>query len=204
MFSISQILNKRPSQARIDWTLQTCLPPRPQAFAARPYVRQASASHHIYFYVRSFAADGRGHVLQYSFVDDRGNVVMSAFACSPSPVGLMAGEPPEDLPVEPLDQDELEYLIARVCAGASLVGYGRILQGGLLPDQAVQTASGLECAWRRFHRVARVAGIRLDRSQALNLEEALAIVGLPAPDSADAAMRALAIRDLWNWMDRVE
>ena len=205
MFSLGELFsNRRPSQARLDWALQACPPETRPDFAPRRYVRQASASEHIYFYVRSFAADGRGHVLQYSFVDDRGNVVMSAFASSPSPVGLLAGEPPEDLAVEPLDPKTLDYLIGRVCAGASLVGYGRVLQGGLLPVAAAQSAAGVECAWRRFHRVARVAGFRLDRSQALNLEDALTIVGLPIPESSDAAMRALAIRDLWAWMDRVE
>lgn len=205
MFSLGELWNsRRPSQARVDWTLQTCPPEPRQDFVPRRYVRQASASEHIYFYVRSFAADGRGHVMQYSFADDRGNVVLSAFATSPSPVGLLAGEPPEDLAVEPLDPATLEHLIGRVCAGASLVGYGRVLQGGLLPCAAVQGAAGLDCAWRRFHRVARTAGFRLERSQALNLEDALTIIGLPAPDSADAAIRALAIRELWAWMDRVE
>jgi hypothetical protein len=204
MFSLGGLLNsRRPSQARMDWTLQTCLEARP-AFAPRRQARQVSASEHIYFYVRSFAADGRGHVLQYSFVDDRGNVVMSVFASSPSPVGLLAGEPPEDLAVEPLDPETLEYLIGRVCMGASLVGYGRVLQGGLLPLAAAQGAAGVECAWRRFHRVARAAGFHLQRSRALTLDDALAIVGLPLPESADAAVRALAIRDLWAWMDRVE
>lgn len=205
MFSIDQIWNKRPSQERIDWTLQSCAPPRPAPFApARRRVRQASASPHIYFHVRSFAADGRGHVLQYSFVDDRGNVVMSAFAASPSPVGLTACQPPEDLPVEPLEQAEADYLIARVCAGASLVGYGRVLQGGLLPAGAVRAAAGIECAWRRFHRVAQMAGLRLDRSEGLCLDDALARAGLPTPESSDAAMRALAIRELWAWMDLID
>lgn len=205
MFSIGQIWNRRPSQERLDWTLHTCSTPRPTPFPSdRRRPRQASASPHIYFYVRSFAADGRGHVMQYSFVDDRGNVVLSAFAVSPSPVGLSMGQPPEDLAVEPLEQEELDHLIGRVCAGALLVGYGRVLQGGLLPAQAVQAAAGLECAWRRFHRVSRAVGVHLDRSEGLCLEEALVRVGLPAPDSCDAAMRALAIRDLWGWMDQVE
>jgi hypothetical protein len=205
MFSIGHIWSRRPPRERVDWTLHTCSAPRPIPFPApRRPVRQASASPHIYIYLRSFAADGRGHVLQYSFVDDRGNVVMSAFASSPSPVGLACGEPPEDLPVEPLDSDELEYLISRVCAGACLVGYGRVLQGGLLPAAALQAAAGVECAWRRFHRVAKGAGLRLDRSEGLCLEDALARIGLPAPESCDAVMRALAIRDLWAWMDRVE
>lgn len=205
MFSLGELWNsRRPSQARVDWTLQSCSPEPQPAFAPRRYVRQASASEHLYFYVRSFAADGRRHVMQYSFVDDRGNVVLSAFASSPSPVGLLAGEPPEDLAVEPLDPMTLEHLINQVCAGASLVGYGRVLQGGLLPCAAVQGAASVDCAWRRFHRVARVAGFRLQRSQALNLEDALTIIGLPPLESSDAAMRALAIRELWSWMDRVE
>jgi hypothetical protein len=97
-------------------------------------------------------------VLQYSFVDDRGNVVMSAFASSPSPVGLTCGEPPEDLPVEPLDPEELEYLISRVCAGACLVGYGRVLQGGLLP-----AAAPYRCAGSSPHARAAGACSRFDR-----------------------------------------
>jgi hypothetical protein len=36
------------------------------------------------------------------------------------------------------------------------------------------------------------------------LSDALTLAGLPTLESADAALRALAIRDLWTWMDSVD
>ncbi|MEI9964988.1 MAG: hypothetical protein WDM92_10030 [Caulobacteraceae bacterium] len=84
------------------------------------------------------------------------------------------------------------------------MGFGRVLQTGLLPVEAVQGAMSVDCAWRRFLRVSRARHMAFDRDQPWNLSDALVMAGLPAPDSEDAAMRALAIRDLWRWMDRVE
>lgn len=180
--------------------------------AERPYfakrmeqpMRQLSASEHLYFSIRSISADGHSHVLQYAFVDDRGTVVLSAMARSASPVTMIAGQPAEDLSMEPLDPEAFEYLMSRICGGATLVAFHRVLQGGLLPYVAVAGASSVECAWRRFQTVARRRGIRLSRGEPLNLGDCLEKAGLPPLTSEDAAMRALAIRALWRWMDEAE
>ena len=163
--------------------------------------RQLSASEHLYFAVRSVGSDGVGHVLQYAFADDRGNVILTAFARSASPVAMLSPPFPEDLGVEPLDPEAFEYLMTRICGGATLVAYHRVLQGGLLPYMAVSTAAGMECAWRRFQQVARRRGVRLSRGEPLTLNDCLEKAGLPPLESEDAAVRALAIRALWRWME---
>lgn len=163
--------------------------------------RQVSASEHLYFAVRSLGSDGAHHILQYAFVDDRGTVVLSACARSASPVAMLAPPLPEDLAVQPLDPEAFEYLMTRLCGGATLVAYHRVLQGGLLPYEAVAAASSVECAWRRFQQVARRRGIRLSRGEPLALNDCLEKAGLPVPETEDAAVRALSIRALWRWME---
>jgi len=163
--------------------------------------RQLSASEHLYFAIRSVAADGRQHVMQYAVADDRGNVVLSAFARAPIPVRIIAGGPAEDLSVEPLDEAALGGLMTSLCGGATLVAFHRVLQAGLLPVGARGAASAVECAWRRFHRVARRRGLHLSRGEPLGLADCLARAGLPPLVSEDAALRALAIGALWRWMD---
>jgi hypothetical protein len=74
----------------------------------------------------------------------------------------------------------------------------------LLPDETVHRAASVDCAWRRFLRVSRQRRLTFDRHQPLTLSDALTVAGLPPLDSPDAAMRALAIRDLWMWMDSVD
>lgn len=167
-------------------------------------VRQLSATSHLYFAIRSICADGHQHVMQYAFVDDRGTVVLSALARSASPVTMIAGQPAEDLTMEPLDAEAFEYLMSRLCGGATLVAFHRVLQGGLLPYVAVAQAASVDCAWRRFQTVARRRGIRLSRGEPLTLADCLERAGLPPLQSDDAAMRALAIRDLWRWMDDLD
>lgn len=167
-------------------------------------MRQLSASEHLYFAIRSISADGHSHVLQYAFVDDRGTVVLSAMARSASPVTMIAGQPAEDLGMEPLDPEAFEYLMSRICGGATLVAFHRVLQGGLLPYVAVASAASVECAWRRFQTTARRRGIRLSRGEPLTLGDCLEKAGLPPLISEDAAMRALSIRALWRWMDEAE
>jgi len=166
--------------------------------------RQLSASDRLYFAIRSISADGHQHVMQYAFVDDRGTVVLSALGRSESPVTMIAGQPAEDLSLEPLDPEAFEYLASRLCGGATLVAFHRVLQGGLLPYVAVASAAGVECAWRRFRTVARQRGISLSQSEPLTLGDCLEKAGLPPLESEDAAMRALAIRALWRWMDAAE
>ena len=81
-----------------------------------------------------------------------------------------------------------------------------MLQAGLLPPGGAAEGSrfGVQCAWRRFLRLARRRGLRPEWSQTLTLADAMDMAGLPPVESEDAALRALAIRDLWAWMDRVD
>jgi hypothetical protein len=201
MFSVSSMLARgRPPISRVDFAAQRCAD-QPQA--ARPPSRQRAADDRLYFAVRSFGANGRRHILQYAFADDRGNVVLSAFSQSDS---MAAGghEPAEEMPVPPLGPETLDDLLGRVCAGANLVAFGRVLQAGLLPDGMVSAAASVDCAWRRFLKISRQHRIPFDRHEPLTLSDALAAAGLGSLDSTDAAMRALAIRRLWIWMDEVE
>lgn len=166
--------------------------------------RQAAASDHLYFSVRACAVQQDSHIYQVAFVDDRGNVVFSAFCRAAGPAPGLVLEPLEDMAAEPMDQQALEGLLRRLCSGAVLVGYGRVLQTGLLPAEVLAEADQVDCCWRRFLRVTRRQGLPLDRSQPLTLSDALVMAGLPPLESADAAMRALAIRELWTWLDRFE
>lgn len=201
MFSLSSLLNlgPQPSRERIDLALQQC-----QAYgrSSRMRGRQLSADDHLYFAVRSFCSSGMRHVVQYAFADDRGNVVLSAFGHAQSNTGALY-EPPEDLPVDPLDPEALEYLLTRVCNGATLVAFGKILQAGLLPAQAVGGAFSVECAWRRFLRLGRERRCAFSRGEPMTLSDALEAAGLEPLRSEDASVKALAIRDLWAWMDRL-
>ena len=172
--------------------------------AAAKSARQVSASDHLYFAARLVAADGRQQVMQYAFVDDRGNVAFSAFVRSTSPVTMYGGAAGEDLLVEPISDALFSQLAIRLCAGATLVGFHRVLQAGMLPDQAVAGAAGSECAWRRFQAVARQRGIGLSRREPLTLNDCLEKLGLAPLESEDAALRALAIRALWRKLDGVE
>lgn len=165
---------------------------------------QVSASEHIYFAVRSVAADGRQHVMQYAFVDDRGNVALSAFVRSSCATALYGGMCSEDLSVEPMEEAAFRALAAKLCRGATLVAFHRVLQTGLLPDGSLAAAAGAECAWRRFQTVARRNGIGLSRREPLALNDCLQKLGLPALESEDAAIRALAIRKLWRKLDSID
>lgn len=173
---------------------------------AAPYKppRQISASDHLYFAVRSVAADGRQHVMQCAFADDRGNVALSAFVRSTSTVTMVGGVASEDLCVEPMEEAEFSALVARLCRGATLVAFHRILQTGMLPEAALEAMAGSECVWRRFQAVARNKGIRLSRQEPLALNDCLEKLGLNPLETEDAAMRALAIRGLWQKLDEIE
>ncbi len=196
-----------PCKSRIGMALRSSdddrRPPEKSAFGRRYRRRDAAASDHLYFAVRSLGVQGRDHVLQYAFADDRGNVVMSAFVRSQAPAAIMFGTRAEDLAMEPLDAEAFDPIAARLCGGAALVGYQRVLQGGLLPYGAVRSAAGVECAWRRFQQTARRIGLEVSAHEPLTLNDCLAYAGLPVPPSEDAALRALAIRSLWRWMDEV-
>ncbi len=201
MFSVASMLGRaRPPGSRIDFAAQRCAD---QPRAARPPSRQRAADDRLYFAVRSFGANGRQHILQYAFADDRGNVVLSAFSQSESR-GVGGHEPAEEMPVQPLSPGTLNDLLGKVCGGANLVAFGRVLQAGLLPDGMVGAAASVDCAWRRFLKISRQRRIPFDRHEPLTLSDALAAAGLGSLDSNDAAVRALAIRRLWIWMDEVE
>ena len=76
---------------------------------------------------------GRDHVLQFAYVDDHGNVVLSAFVRAAAPGALLLGAWPGDLATEPLDEARFDDVAAMLCAGATLVAYQRVLQGGFCP-----------------------------------------------------------------------
>jgi len=201
MFSITSALTRqRPPAARLEFVTQRCAD---QPHRDRRADRQRAQDDRLYFSVRSFGFNGARHILQYAFVDDRGNVVLSSFGHTER-AGTRGPELAEEMPVEPFDAETLDYLTARICEGSHLVAFGRVLQAGLLPGGAVGQAGSVDCAWRRFLRVSRERRIAFDRHQSLTLNDALDLAGLPPLTSPDAAMRALAIRDLWMWMDAVE
>lgn len=198
-----------PSPARMAFALGRPAPAarRPSRFILRS--PRVCAGGRIFFAVRSVTASAREHVLQYAFADEAGAVVASAFARSPSPVALVLAAPVRDEAVAPqgevpLDEERLGRLVEATCRGASLVAYHRVLQGGLLPSAGLASAAGVECAWRRFQKVARRRGLRLERGEPLSLADCLAHAGLAIPQTEDAAQRALAVRALWRWMDEVE
>jgi len=193
------VLKKKPPSLRLvgDDSME------PRAPAPRP-PPQVSASDHLYFAARSVAADVRQHVLQYAFVDDRGNVALCAFVRSRLPAVTFAGCPGEDLLVEPLEEAVFAALAMKLCRGATLVSFHRVLQAGLLPMGASELASGSECAWRRFQAVARGRGIPLSRHEPLALNDCLQKLGMDPLETEDAAVRALAIRSLWRKLDSVE
>jgi len=195
-------------QARIAWALRvgatSSLPQDRAPFGRRKFRPDCRSSERLYFNVRSFGSVGRDHILQYAFVDDRGNVVMSAFVRAAAPGALLLGSPPGDLAAEPLDEARFDDVAAMLCAGATLVAYQRVLQGGLLPRGAVGSAASLDCAWRRFQQTARRIGLSTPAREPITLHDALALAGLPPLESEDAALRALSIRALWRWMDEVD
>lgn len=175
-----------------------------RTFGLRRRARSEFGADRIYFTVRSLGVHGRDHVLQSAFVDDRANVVMSVLTASPAPAAVMLGASPGDLAMTPLPAEAFEPMAEAVCHGATLVTFHRVLQGGLLPPSGLAAAAGMDCAWRRFNRVARQRGWVAPGEGILALSDCLALANLPLPSSEDAVLRALAIRDLWLWLDAAE
>jgi hypothetical protein len=198
MFSL--FMPPKPAQERLDWALKR---PKDANNFNPQRIRARSADDHLYFAVRSVAATGAQHLLQYAFADDNGNVVMSLMAEAPRPMPVELHEPAA-MAVEPMAPEALEYMLSCIMDGANLVAFGKVLQAGMLPSGLVQRAASVECAWRRYLSVCRQRRGAFDRHQPVTLSDALLAAGLPAPESEDAAVRALAVRDLWRWMDRVE
>ena len=195
-----------PSAARMTWALHRPRTegPRPAPrFRLFPPRRQQSASEHVYFDVRTVLACGGRHLLQYGFADDRGNIVLSVVGESQVSIDVPEVLPPDDLAAEPMDAVWLGELVRTVCRGASLVAFHKVLKSGLLPPGAAEAADSVECAWRRYVRLARRRG-QFDRAQPVTLDDALTRAGIGTVGAADAALRALGVRELWTWMDRVE
>ena len=178
--------------------------PARRAFGRRAKRPDKVEGERLYINVRSLGVSDRGHVLQYAFVDDRANVVMSAFVQSSAPSALLLGAPPANLALEPMDEPRFAEVTAKLCVGATLVAYHRVLQGGLLPPAAVRSAASVDCAWRRFQKTARHVGLDLPVRTPITLPDALVLAGLPTLETEDAALRALSIRALWRWMDEVD
>lgn len=208
--SINSIFHRKeqkPAPDRMGFALRTVRPARiGVARSLKDIVRSREkcvGTDRLYFAVRSLGVQGRDHVLQYAFADDRGNVVMSAFVRTEAPAALLLGCPAEDLAMEPLAPETFEDIAAKLCGGATLVAYHRVLQGGLLPYGAARSAATIECAWRRFQQTARNLGLAYPSRDPLTLNDCLGLAGLPVPISEDAALRALAIGSLWRWMDEM-
>jgi hypothetical protein len=195
-----------PTAERVSWALERphIVGPKPAPpFRLFPPRRQKAATEHIYFDVRTMVASGGRHLLQYGFVDDRGNIVLSVVGETRAPFPPPEVVPPDDLAAEPMDEAWLGLLIRMLCRGASLVTFHKVLKSGLLPPGVVQEVGSVECAWRRYVRLARRRG-QFDRNQPVTLDDALEVAGIGAVGAADASLRALGIRELWSWMDRVE
>lgn len=158
-------------------------------------------SDRAWLHIRSVAADGERHLLQYAVADDFGDVRLSVFVRVPSPVG----EPTDAARAavaagHALDWAGLEGALA-VCAGLRLTAFGAALAWGLLPTRAAERFAALDCARQRFVKLARHRRLRLPPGEPVEANDARALVGLPRERSADAALKALALRGLCHWMD---
>lgn len=154
-----------------------------------------------YLHVRSVAADGSTHLFQFAMADEAGNVALSVFARAPSPVGEPAPDgTPAEAPIQALDWAGLDAAM-RPFKGALVVAFGRLIQGSFLPPKACAEIAGLDCARARFVKAARRRGFRVDPAELADLNDARRVVGLPTIRSPDAALRALGLRELCQWMD---
>lgn len=141
---------------------------------------------------------GSEPLLHYAFIDEDGDLLLSAYTRRP---GMESSASPLT-PVRDVDLIEprvFDRLVTRVCAGATLVGFQRVRQGGLLPEAALAGARELECACRRFQQVVRARAIALGPDEELTLEACLRGVGLPIEAEPDAVGYAAGVRRLWRW-----
>ncbi|HTK35055.1 MAG TPA: hypothetical protein VL358_07175 [Caulobacteraceae bacterium] len=204
---------RRWAERRSDWA-----PPTPGSFGLRPRAEPGerigssrvlpprptrAVVNPLFFNVRSFACGDRTHTLQLGFVDASANVVFSVFSKWPSDGALEPGTGDPRLSVEPVDPEPLNRMLASVCRDAELVGFHRVLQGGLLPQSAIGAAASLTCAWRRVQEAAKTRRLYRTRERPITLNDALQFAGLKPMETDDAVMRALAIRELWLWLDRL-
>jgi hypothetical protein len=156
---------------------------------------------HAYLYIRSVAADGERHLMQYAVADDLGAVRLSAFVRTPSPVGDPTPQARAAVAEGyALDEDGLAVAL-RVCRGLRISAFGARLCRGLLPAEIAAGLAGMDCARDRFVRLARQRGLVLAPGEPAELNDARRLVGLPPERERDAALRALALRGLCHWMD---
>ncbi len=154
-----------------------------------------------YLHIRSVAADGAWHLMQYAVVDDGANVLLSAFVRAASPVGEPTARAREAMAAaHALDAEGLAAAM-RLCRGLRLTAFGASLNRGLLPPAVAAGLAGMDCARDRFLEVARRRRLRLAPGDPIDANEARRLVGLPPERSEDAALRALALRGLCRWMD---
>ncbi|MBS0410090.1 MAG: hypothetical protein JSR86_09255 [Proteobacteria bacterium] len=155
---------------------------------------------HAYLCIRSVAADGQRHLMQYAVADDLGSVLLSAFVRTDSPVGYPDAAARAAVEAgHALDSQGLAAAM-RLCRGLRLTAFGAGLSRGLLPPEVSAGLAGLDCARERFLKVARRQGLRLAPGEPADLNEARRLVGLPPERSEDAALRALALGGLCRWM----
>jgi hypothetical protein len=175
-------------------------PGRPLADEARRRPREPQPDR-AWLHIRSVAADGERHLLQYAVADDFGDVMLSAFVRVESPVGEANDETRAAVAAgHALDWRGLESALF-VCAGLKLTAFGAALAWGLLPTRAAERFAALDCARERFLHLARRQRLRLPPGEPVEANDARALVGLPPERSADAAHKALALRSLCRWMD---
>jgi hypothetical protein len=141
---------------------------------------------------------GTEPLLHYAFVDEGGDVLLTAFTRRPG-MESTAGDVTPSRVVDLIDPKAFDRLATRVCVGATLVGFQRVRQGGLLPDGALAASRGLECACRRFQQVVRARAVDMSEDGELTLEACLRGVGLPVEFGANAVAYALGVRRLWRW-----
>lgn len=168
----------------------------------RPRVRCAGR---YFLHVRAVAADGFANLFQFALADDSGGVAVSVFVRGRDPGSNLPEDEPDTgaaPPVPVLTWTALDDALAP-CRGAWIIAFGRMLHGSFLPAATREGAAGLDCARARFLKVARRRGLAIGPGDVGDLNDARRLVGLPPVRSADAAQRALGLRELWRWMDGV-
>ena len=161
----------------------------------------------LFLHVRSVSADGFAHLFQFALVDASGEAAVSVFVRGRSPVGgpvdatAAQGDAPPPIPA--ITWDHLDAAL-KPCRHAPIVAFGRMLHGSFLPAETREAIARLDCARARFEQVARRVGIRVRPGDVSDLNDARQLIGLPPVRSQDATQRAMGLRELWMWMDRVE
>lgn len=161
----------------------------------------------LFLHVRSVSADGFAHLFQFALVDANGEAAVSVFVRGRSPVGEAVdatsarGDPPPPIPA--ITWDHLDAAL-KPCRDAPIVAFGRTLHGSFLPAETREAIARLDCARARFEQVARRVGVRVRPGDVADLNDARQLIGLPPVRSQDAAQRAMGLRELWIWMDKVE